>query len=42
MGFNKFMYPEGTLINAKYKTLLVFEKDVYNPQKERVFLFMGY
>ncbi len=28
------MYPQGTLIDANYKTLIVFEMDVNNPENE--------
>ena len=28
------MYPEGTLIDSNYKTLIVFEKDLNNPDNE--------
>ena len=28
------MYPEGTLIDSNYKTLIVFEKDLNNPVNE--------
>jgi len=28
------MYPQGTLIDSKYKTLVVFEKDLNNPVNE--------
>ena len=28
------MYPEGTLIDLNYKTLIVFEKDLNNPDNE--------
>ena len=33
------MYPEGTLIDSKYKTLAVFEKDLNNPQNEGFICF---
>ena len=28
------MYPEGALIDSNYKTLIVFEKDLNNPDNE--------
>jgi len=28
------MYPQGTLIDVNYKTLIVFEKDLNNPENE--------
>ena len=33
------MYPEGTLIDSKYKTLVVFEKDLNNPENEGFICF---
>ena len=33
------MYPEGTLIDSKDKTLEVFEKDLYNPENEGFICF---
>ena len=33
------MYPEGTLIDSKDKTLVVFEKDLYNPENEGFICF---
>ena len=33
------MYPEGTLIDSKFKTLVVFEKDLNNPQNEEFICF---
>jgi len=33
------MYPEGTLIDSKYKTLVVFEKDLNNPDNEGFICF---
>tara|TARA_Y100000589_G_scaffold281711_1_gene278786 strand:- start:397 stop:630 length:234 start_codon:yes stop_codon:yes gene_type:complete len=33
------MYPEGTLYNSKYKTLVVFEKDYNNPENEGFICF---
>ena len=33
------MYPEGTLIDSKYKTLAVFEKDLNNPENEGFICF---
>ena len=33
------MYPEGTLIDSKFKTLAVFEKDLNNPENEGFICF---
>ena len=33
------MYPEGTLIDSKYKTLAVFEKDLNNPENQGFICF---
>jgi len=33
------MYPEGTLIDSKYKTVVVFEKDLNNPENEGFICF---
>ena len=30
----KIMYPQGNYINSSYKTLVVFEKDLNNPDNE--------
>ena len=33
------MYPEGTLIDSKSKTIVVFEKDLNNPENEGFICF---
>ena len=33
------MYPEGTLIDSKFKTLAIFEKDLNNPENEGFICF---
>ena len=33
------MYPEGTLIDSKFKTQAVFEKDLNNPENEGFICF---
>ena len=33
------MYPKGTFIDSKDKTLVVFEKDLYNPENEGFICF---
>ena len=32
------MYPQGNYINSSYKTLVVFEKDLNNPDNEGFFV----
>ena len=33
------MYPQGTYIDSNYKTLVVFEKDLNNPENEGFICF---